>query len=646
MASTKTLGPDGVELSGVDDASKAKARNDNLLENGRSTNSGQDAPAESGGILKKISDGLANALPPQTSVDVHDLRKTGFAQFIAFGFMVTYLIVLVYSSVVGFNQLRDEAFLSADIYAGDCDEVPLALTSVYEADSQGLWDTENGYVPTKSMYALDMRGTTVNTIEYPQVMEEFSLGFQRQARKSVDRDLSYNMLALASFNLGNVDKQMSLFTNARAEKVFGSVIFTQGITDANGFCFSENYATYDPDAARLSYHFTLDDDTNPYFTLCEQLNPNDFGTDDLLDGVKTLNFDIRSFSTAVAINLGMTDLRRDLVKINPRNGYFTETGFVYIEEYQGLARYVDPFYTNMAPIVCFNGAPYGMKDYCLLEGVDLDFYYPMITHLGHWSEEKMCTCGETGTINDDSMLFYCSESDFMMSIVYVSSIHSSSYYNYNPDSYDVFQFGAEISQILAANPETGDIDIVKTFHSAQFRSIYGFDLAPLTEAFTTLCQGKCTMFTIEFWGANTNPMNFRGTPVYAMYNDTAMISCADGLYRPEAMEPLITKPPVTLIQAYYTCVLNATVAAQRALGIAAGSATLYSGIVLQVLLFASIYGYNLIHSSDDKIRNPAIKKEHMERDVAMLKSGMDTAAEKHRSLEAQIAELRKKISAT
>jgi hypothetical protein len=379
-------------------------------------------------------------------------------------------------------------------------------------------------------------------------------------------------------------------------------------------------------------------------TPCNQVYKDDFRYDDIdANGIKTLQFDIRSIATAVSVNLGMTSLKKDLAIIRPPNGYFENDEFVpYDLSYYDFNRYVDPFYADMAPIVCFNGTKYGEEEFCLLEG-DYNYYFPMITQYGNWWEEKMCTCGESGTISEPGMRSFCSESDFLVSLVYVpyesppspaptsqptfaygitppapTDAPTESYYSEH-GYYDIVSFGLSIARLRKGDPD-GDLKIAKLFHPVQFRSVYypyWWDAGILPDPFWDLCEGRCSVFTIEFFGSSTNPMNARGTPVYAMFNNTAMVACSNGLYREEAFEPLIETAPVTLVQAYYTCILNNTAAAQRAVGIAAGSAALYASVVLNVLLVVAIYGYNFLYP--DKIVNPALKKKVIEDDIAQIK---------------------------
>lgn len=96
---------------------------------------------------------------------------------------------------------------------------------------------------------------------------------------------------------------------------------------------------------------------------------------------------------------------------------------------------------------------------------------------------------------------------------------------------------------------------------------------------------------------------------------------SERLYRSEAFRPLIKQAPVPLIQGYFICVLTIPDAILRAIGIAAGSASLYSGVVLNILLVAAIYYYNRTHS-DEQIINPAMKKEIIENEVKALNEKM------------------------
>jgi hypothetical protein len=597
-------------------------------------------------IYRFINDQLANSMPPQTKADVHDLRKTGFAQLITLSYLAVYLITLIVNSILGHRQLRNEVFLSPDLYAGECDEVPLAITSVYEADSYGKWDTETGFVSTLSMYAVDLRGTKVTNDEYPEVMRKFRDAFESQADKSVHRDLSYSMVTLASYNLVDNNKQMGFFANARAEKIFGSTVFASAITDQYGWC-SDSNAKYDSAAGMINYEvdFKSADAPNP----CPQLNAKDFMTRDIeSNGIKNMKFDIKSIATAVAINLGMNRLSEDLTMIRPAKWEYDYNNLVFVPANTSddeFSRYVDPYYEDMAPIYCYNGYKFGKRDYCLLEGDrnenngDTTYYYPMITQYGNWGEELMCTCGKDGTVNTvPGMNFYCSESDFLVSLVYVPSSTTSTptgggtpapteaptegptpgLTGYADDIDSIFAFAESISKIWEDDPKDGDLKIAKRFHPAQFHSVFSMgNLTALSNAFDILCKGNCSMFTIEFWGSSLSPMNSRGTPVYVMFNQTRMSACSNGIYRAEAFAPLIEKPPVTLVQSYYTCILNNTVAIQRAVGIAAGSSALYAGVLLNLMLMVIVDSYNLKH--DDKIIDPAEKKQIMEQDVAQLK---------------------------
>lgn len=554
------------------------------------------------------------------------------AQFIAVVFMVVYLVFLIYGSISGYHQLRNEAFLSPDLYAGECKEEPISLTNVYEADSQGLWETQTGFISTRSMYALDMRGTTITTFQYPYVMGNFKDRFEEAADKCTRRDLSYSMLALASFNLAHEETHINFYTNARAEKVFGSAIYASAIANKDSICDTPNSGAFNPQTSAVSFRIKFKDPSDPTFANCDKLKVSDFDLGDIDDnGYKTLKFDIRSISTAVAVNLGMTKVADDLTKIEDPLGYFDYYDFVYYNTIWSVSFYVDPFYDDMAPILCFDGSKYGLGDYCLLEGYYGNHFYPMITQYGHWWEEKKCSCGDSGTINEPDMVYYCSQPDYLVSLAYIPG---GSIFNVSAD-YTIMTFADSMSQKVYDDPDNGDLEVTSLFHAPQFRSI--MSMGSLSDGFRDLCEGRCSLLTIEFWGSTTSPMNFRGTPVYSMFEETAMIACANGLYRPEAYEPLISQPPVTLVQGYYTCVPNRTVALQRAVGISAGSAALYAAIALNVLLSTVLYIYNFF--ADEKIINPADKKKIVEDDIDQLKKEVARIAQINQLLEQKLDSL-------
>jgi hypothetical protein len=551
---------------------------------------------------------IGNLLPPQTSVDVHDLRKTRMAETIVILSGLTYLIALIFFAIDGYDQLRNQAFLSPDKDSGDCDEASISLSRIYEADANGRWETNPDFMSTKSIYALDMRGTSVKTYEYDKIMKSFDARLRKQGEKCSRRDLSYNMIALASFNVANPKTKMNFYSNARAEKLFGTNVLEYSISNSGGLCKSDYYATYDSDTS--SVIFTTSDEWNQ--DECPQLNRADV-TD-------SLKFDIISMATAIAVNLGMNNVSQDLVRIERQSGYYDwDKGFVYSENLQNqskLAYYVDPFYDNMVPVRCFNGAARGKSDFCLVQGDKETFFYPMITQLGNFGEEEMCTCGGRGSIKSDFMRYMCSQPYFFVSLVYIPSNKQFSDdddslniidYNETEDEsseYDVYDFAAEMSEKL--NSDDGDLTISKLFHSAQYRSIianyiddydeyidddsfqygsssynygsfsynYGYgddnlngdygnyayndgddqtyydrgynqktpntnklrsvtsqetvtfgDL--LNNSFIKLCDGQCTLLTVFMGGSTSSPMNFRGTPVYTMYNNTGLESCTN-----------------------------------------------------------------------------------------------------------------------
>jgi hypothetical protein len=258
----------------------------------------------------------------------------------------------------------------------------------------------------------------------------------------------------------------------------------------------------------------------------------------------------------------------------------------------------------------------------------------MISQYGDYFSDSNCHCEDYGKVKSGTELG-CSQADFFVSLAYFPTKESKDddddyYDDYNDDNhYDIFDFALDLSNMRTLDPKNGDIKIVEMFHTAQRSSS--------SESFDALCKGNCTLFTVNFYGDQFNSMNFFGTPTYLMFNNTEMIACANGIYNSEAFDPLITKSPVPLVQGYYVCKPNITVAVQRALGIAAGSASLYSSVVLSVCLFFSVFVYNLI--AKDKIINPAQKKKIIEDEMIRLSRDLNNLIESNQKLQRKVQQI-------
>jgi hypothetical protein len=586
-------------------------------------------------IFHRLNDALANALPPQTKADVHDLRKTGMAQLMSLAFFSTYVVILIYFSVYGYFQLRKEAFLSPDMYSGECDEESISLTSTYTADINGYWETEPQYVSTNSIYNLKLVGSQILSEDYSRIMTRFGSYLEEQGKKCSQRDLSYCVLVMANYNLYHPGTNMIFRVDARAEKIYGDLVFDAAISDYFGACQPKNgdppRAYYSAGINKIVFemYFGPPENGDP----CNQLNRKDFDTRAIdSQGYLQIAYDIRSISVAVSVNLGITIIKDDLVRIPYASGSFDENGdFVELPP-SVINRYVDPAYDGMEPILCFDGSSYNLADFCIIEDDTIYGVYPIITQYGNWSDGSPCRCGEDG-LDNKGMNYYCSFVDFVFSLVYVPSRHW--------DNYTIFDLAFNLSSYRTKDPENGDLEVADRLHGAQIESLgYGsYASENGSNPFIDLCNGYCTLFTVNLFGWGDNPMNFRGTPTYEMYENTELRACSNGVYKAEAFFPLIDEPPVPLIQGYYTCVLNKSVAAQRSVGIAAGSAGLYSSMILSFLLFTSVFIYNRFASS--KMDSVAHKKKVLEDDVNRLKQNVEALMRQNEFLIAEIRQLKK-----
>jgi hypothetical protein len=112
-------------------------------------------------------------------------------------------------------------------------------------------------------------------------------------------------------------------------------------------------------------------------------------------------------------------------------------------------------------------------------------------------------------------------------------------------------------------------------------------------------------------------INLQGMQLSKLYADRNPSSCEEALYQSTAIEPIIATPPVSLQESYFVCTSKPGPALQRAIGVAAGSAQLYSSIILVLIVMLVVFVYNQLHK-DSRIINPHIKKRMLEERVRTL----------------------------
>jgi hypothetical protein len=553
-----------------------------------------------GGICNRGIEMLKLSLPQQNSVDHDDLDRTGFMFFVAFTFRFIFIFVLLYVGITDYySQLQNE-YLSPTSSSGDCENISVSIRNEYLSDYNGHWETQREFQFTEALYLLEFKGLEVTYEQYVANMQVFQSRLRALSNTAAQRDIGYTLVALASFHMEDEGRAMEFKFNTYTPLLFDYVTGDFSIGNRNGFCVPFDkypiYADYDKNNAAITFEVHVNDSTG---TPCEQLIVHQYVNNNFAiqsDGVLPIKFDIRSIATAVAVNNGMLKVNRDLKA-------------VYSDAY-GVTAYIDPNYSDMAPLPCYPGATEADPDVCLILSPDYFFMYPSIMQMGNFADAAHCDCPIASSSRD-----VCETVSVIVGLLILNIDDRIQ------QQTATFNFTRQFVDLRKNDPANGDLAASKLFFDAHIRVHNSINTTAedRRRAFDAICGDiPCSIFHIELYGESPFiNINSQGLQLSKLYADRDPSPCENALYQGTAMDPIISTPPVSLQESYFVCRPPPADAFQRALGVAAGSAELYSSIVLSIVITGFVYMYNRTHKNDQLIE-PDEKKRLMEDRVRSL----------------------------
>lgn len=111
-------------------------------------------------------------------------------------FFVIIAIVLLQS---GYKKNRTSSFISLDVDAGQCEEVPQTVTGEFLGDANGNWNTNSKFKYALSQYTVSLLGLTYTTAQWESNMAEIQSQVLKLVSKASQRDFSWNIIAWASY---------------------------------------------------------------------------------------------------------------------------------------------------------------------------------------------------------------------------------------------------------------------------------------------------------------------------------------------------------------------------------------------------------------------------------------------------------------
>ena len=111
------------------------------------------------------------------------------------GGWVGLFIFFLYTS---YQSASTRSFVSLQSDNGICNEVPFSVTGSYKLDNYGYWENEDEYKSALAMIITDFTAFTATNQKYSNLLTIAANRFEKISKKSMYRDLAYNLIVLAS----------------------------------------------------------------------------------------------------------------------------------------------------------------------------------------------------------------------------------------------------------------------------------------------------------------------------------------------------------------------------------------------------------------------------------------------------------------
>ena len=338
--------------------------------------------------------------------------------------------MFIYFTWVNYESQANQAFIVVSESDGSrCQTVPINITGSYLADSGGNWVGFPDFVYAQSLYSLELSNFYIHSnSQYVEMMDNFKSALDDIGRISMHQDLSENLLYWMSFiqyfsveyptstdfNSIGYGQLQSLQMTGNPQNVFQLTYVKGSVVGASGACPLFSYSNFDQANSQLQ---------NTYFNYSQFIAnpicsaaviPASVGYINYLDGdVYTITMDVRTFSTAMAVNYGV-------VPINVLKLVDKETrSFVYRNVSYAIAQYYDERYPLMATISCLQNTSVIPRSQQQFQTVCFyvlgeTFALPVFNHYGASPKEPtFCNCN-----NDIGSSRACNEFNLLSGLVF------------------------------------------------------------------------------------------------------------------------------------------------------------------------------------------------------------------------------------
>lgn len=220
--------------------------------------------------------------------------------------------LFVYFITTQYISTRATTFISLDVTAGDCKEVPLSVTGVYTMDVNGNWLGSTLYNPSAAYYSFSMSNFLKTSLQYEDIINYQKSVFASMGKIGIVNELADNLLYWTSWSQvvddNNAKQRWQMSGDAKV--VFDRQNYLGAMGNQLADCIVQSSVAYN--AATGKFVMTYSHKEFLSSGSCfEIISPESIGYDSTANGdTLTMEWDGVALVTAQSVNKQVSYIRR------------------------------------------------------------------------------------------------------------------------------------------------------------------------------------------------------------------------------------------------------------------------------------------------------------------------------------------------
>ena len=183
-----------------------------------------------------------------------------------------WVCLFLYFLYISYQSASTSSFVSLQSDNGICDEVPFSVTGAYKFDNYGYWESQEEYNPSFSSMVGEFKAFAATNQNYSRILTIAANKFEKISKKSMYRDLAYNLNVLASaYNISTTSGKLEIqptgyigYMLDQKNSIIGAIYNTSDLnTDEKPGCFGvDAVVMVDVGSNTLSSSFSYNESSN------------------------------------------------------------------------------------------------------------------------------------------------------------------------------------------------------------------------------------------------------------------------------------------------------------------------------------------------------------------------------------------------